>query len=388
MRKIVIFGSYNGSSIGDTALLLGLISSIKRVEHDCQIVVMTAKYIGLEQELDSLYSDNLNNVQEVCVFANKSKWNPLRLYQKLLKKNAISKNKVRRALKNADHLIIGGGNLIMDLYPQWPLILKEIINEANSCNIRYSLVGIGAGPITTPLGIKFFSEILNEAYKVCFRDSASLKYCYDTLSFKDGIVGPDCVFGIDWQAPATTSPNKTLLLNLAAVFSSQWPYQSEPKFNLYVSSVYSSVKAIMNSRNLDKLVIYNTNYPIDEEAVLELLKLLKKADFEVEYIKGKLQVSELLHICSNSNLAIITRLHAGLIAYIAKCEIMAISYQPKVKDVLSSVGVMENIIDIESFIQGKEMFRTEGYTHSYVSPDLLRIELDNMISAVINPIDR
>lgn len=390
MKKIVIFGSYNGSSIGDIALLLGLISSVKRVEPECQITVLTTQKIGLKQEINALHGYDIKNIDEVCIFRNKAnykglknkfKFYALRLYQKVFNKSVVNKVKVKNILNNADHLIIGGGNLIMDLFPQWPLILNSIIEVANINKIRYSFVGIGAAPISTPLGIKIFTDILNNAYKVYFRDAESLSYCSDILGFKDGDIGVDCVFGIEWKSNA--EPEKNLLLNMASVFSKKWPYQSEIKFQKYVQAVSNTIICLMEEKNLNTLVIYNTNYPTDEEAVLELLKLFKNVDFDIDYVKGRLQVYDLLNLCSKSELALVTRLHAGLIAFIAECEIMAIAYQPKVKDVLANIGITKNVIDITEFIQEQKVFNIEGSKNGYMLTSVLKSKLDKNVSTVL-----
>ena len=61
IKKITIFGSYNGNSIGDTAILIGILSSLDRVfkEH-IKVDVLVIKQIGL---LDELRKFNLN----ICI---------------------------------------------------------------------------------------------------------------------------------------------------------------------------------------------------------------------------------------------------------------------------------------------------------------------------------
>ena len=49
--KIAVFGSYNGTSIGDTAILLGLLSCIARVESDVEVTVLTMGPIELDRDL-------------------------------------------------------------------------------------------------------------------------------------------------------------------------------------------------------------------------------------------------------------------------------------------------------------------------------------------------
>lgn len=390
MKKIVIFGSYNGSSVGDTALLLGLISSINRVLPNCNITVMTAKKIDINSEILTL-GINLNSpIIEIPVFYNKSdfygifgklQWFPLRIYQKIFRKSIVNKRQVKKALKNADHLLIGGGNLIMDLFPDWPQILDDIISLAKGKGVKYSFIGVGAGPLNTGYGKEIFANQLKQAFRVYFRDEESLKLCEKELNIINSDISPDCVFGIDW--PAQTNENKTILLNVASVFGTRWPYKSKEKYTSYIKNIYDSTISIMEELNISKIVIYNTNYPLDEEAVLSLLPLFQLHNIEVHYVEGALKVGDLLCVLNQSSIALITRLHAGLLAYVAGCRVFAIAYQPKVEDVLGSIGITENIINIEDFIKGDNKFNIKSTNNDLIKPSALKNKLDIVLRDIL-----
>ena len=50
-KKIAIFGSYNGTSIGDTAILLGLLSSIERIYgSNIEVNVLLMNPINIKKE--------------------------------------------------------------------------------------------------------------------------------------------------------------------------------------------------------------------------------------------------------------------------------------------------------------------------------------------------
>ena len=52
MREVAIFGSYNGSSIGDTAILLGLLASLQRIGFGgTRIRVIVPRVFDLDLEL-------------------------------------------------------------------------------------------------------------------------------------------------------------------------------------------------------------------------------------------------------------------------------------------------------------------------------------------------
>ena len=58
VKKITIFGSYNGGSIGDTAILVGLLSALKReYETSIDITIMTLGDFDIKLELETIGLD-------------------------------------------------------------------------------------------------------------------------------------------------------------------------------------------------------------------------------------------------------------------------------------------------------------------------------------------
>ena len=86
-------------------------------------------------------------------------------------------------------------------------------------------------------------------------------------------------------------------------------------------------------------------------------------------------VSELFELAKESAFALTTRLHAGLIAAIAGCAILPISYQPKVNDVFRSLG-LDNIIKEADVLSGQVC--AEDFDIEFKSLDQKRIE-DNRL---------
>ncbi len=355
--KIVIFGSYNGGSIGDTAILIGLLSAIRReYGADTDVTVMTLGYVGIQQELKEIGIDlsvkevGVRNGQEgkkIIGWFNKFKC-------KLLQKPNIDKKLVRDLIRRSDHLLIGGGNLIMDIYPSWPPLLGMICDIANKEKVKYSFLGVGAAPIYLDNSRKILKKCLYGAFKVHFRDSFSKKYCEKILSYHSSHVGPDLAFGIDWQEKNdhnSQSKSPFFLVNVAALYSELWPIKNKYAFLSYVKGMVSLVDSFCEKNNVEKVFIFNTNYPLDDIGVKEFFRLSarKQSKYSIEYAEGKKSVNDLLKYCANADWALVTRLHAGIIASLAGCKkIFAIAYQPKVKDVLTISGITKSIIDLDT----------------------------------------
>jgi polysaccharide pyruvyl transferase WcaK-like protein len=361
--KIAIFGSYNGGSIGDTAILIGLISSIFRVlGDDIEVTVLALGKLGINQELEELGIEQ--RVEEVTVnknfdgslfgvgaFINKI-W---RLFKRFRDQPAINKKRIRKVLKDSDVFLIGGGNLIMDLYRTWPKLLKEVCDLSKDIGVPYHFVGVGSAPIDTIHGKNDLLHSLNSAESVFFRDSTSKRYCEEHLGFTESSVGPDLAFGINCTKLIQAEKKNILMLNLAAVYSERWPVEDLEKYNSYLSNMVILVDRLVKNLGVNELIIFNTNCPLDELASEDFIKKYTSfSRFPVffKFIKGRKTVSRLLTICSEARFSLVTRLHAGIISNISGAHVLAIEYQPKVRDVLENQTSNSTVESIEAVLSG------------------------------------
>ncbi len=345
--KIAIFGSYNGGSIGDTAILLGLISSIFRIlGDDVEISVLALGNLEINNELEELGQER--KVKEVAIYRKFD--NSIYGFGKVLNKGwrflnrlndraPINEIRIRKILKTSDVLLIGGGNLVMDIYSNWPKILRLVCDLSIDECVPYSFVGVGSAPINTSQGKNDLLYSLNSAEDVYFRDSTSKSYCEDHLGFDRSLVGPDLAFGINSPHLFQADKENILMLNLAAVFSGRWPVTDLEKYNNYLSSMVFVVDKLCEKLDIKEVVIFNTNYPLDEfagEEFIEIYKNFSKCSVSLRFMRGRETVSSLLNACSKAKFSLVTRLHAGIISRISGAHVFAIEYQPKVRDVLGS----------------------------------------------------
>ncbi|RBP20318.1 polysaccharide pyruvyl transferase WcaK-like protein [Marinobacter pelagius] len=362
--KVAIFGSYNGGSIGDTAILLGLVSSIFRVsEKDVEVTVLALGSVGINEELKAL--GVTERVKEVPVnrrfsdlafgigeYLDKS-W---RYFKRLRGEPPLNKGRIRRVLRDSDVLLVGGGNLVMDLYENWPRILRSVCDVSKELNVPYCFVGVGSAPINTLKGKRDLFASLKFANGVFFRDLASKEYCEKNLGFDKSSVGPDLAFGIDCPELTKAEKKDALLLNLAAVYSDRWPVKDPDKYDKYLSSMVELVDRLVEKLAIKEVVIFNTNYPLDEFAAEDFVKKYENCSYapvSLSFIRGRNTVSQLLTICSSARFSLVTRLHAGILSKISGAYVFAVEYQPKVRDVLHNQTSGTMVESFDSVLSGK-----------------------------------
>ncbi|MDA3835416.1 MAG: polysaccharide pyruvyl transferase family protein [Spirochaetales bacterium] len=394
-KRVSIFGSYSGGSIGDTAILVGLISSLNRVYgEDIDISVLSVKKVGIEDELASV--SVRANVTEYVVFGRDNSYGKLidkslsfisRAKRKITNESGLTIKKFKTLLSGCDMLLIGGGNLIMDLYPAWPPILKDVCDSAQVARVPYGFIGVGASPIHSVSGKLFLKGCLDGARFVYFRDEYSKIYCHKTIGFSNSFVGPDLAFGIDWVPLKREKEDRCLCLNVAAVYSRAWPETNSKKFDKYIQGMVFAVDRLVNIYKLEKIYIYNSNFPLDDIGSRAFMNQFESAGKHcvIEYLYGKKTVGELLTICSKASLSLVTRLHAGIIASLAGSKVIAVEYQPKVKDVLLAYVSDSKTISMEDLMSGA-VFQPKwesGFLYDEIHTKITFNIVDNLIKKLV-----
>lgn len=360
MKKIAIFGSYGGNSIGDTAILLGLISSINRVFNgEVEVNVLSVAPLNLSNELSNL---GIRLKLNECIIDNReTSFFPKLVYAAKILINKVKyifpfkEHEIKKALAGVDYLIIGGGNLIMDYYPRWPTELDKIREIAVKMGVKYSLVGVGLGPINTERGAAVLRKCLIDAEHVYVRDEGSREATASVLNFKKSQLIPDLAFAL---APIPLGrredKRRRLLINVAGLYDQYWPVNDQVLNRKYVHSLSELAADLCLSLGIEVVEIFTTNL-IDIDTANRFVEEFssKNLSIDLKYeIPSSHEVTNLIRIAHGADFILSTRLHAAIIAILGGCEAFAVSYQDKVKNVLIDLGVNATIINLDSMLNG------------------------------------
>lgn len=363
LPSIAVFGSYNGSSIGDSLILLGLISSLSRVlpsgaricvyhfNHSSPLNDRDLKALALDREIIIKFK----TVSPATWKGYAGRWliksMPIahRLRLKLLARLLIRLERIEE-----DHLIVGGGNLVMDLFEVWPFCLKRVIDACKAQGRPYSLLGIGAGPIGSVYAATIFRRILDTAHAVELRDQQSLELCRLQLNYDGGRVMPDPALATHiHEQLLPRRPIKTQLgINVAGVWGHGWPYTNQSRYRDMLRAYSALVSRLCQQYAYTNIVFIVSNLA-DVKAAHDLAELTKIASPSVnlDYSDYKsLSPIKLLEAVSACNFIVTTRLHACLASGMTGRNFMAFSYQHKVANVLGSYSAEHAIWDLEDFI--------------------------------------
>lgn len=372
-KKVVIFGSYNRQSVGDKAILISIIDLLFRTTSQKIIIeIICFDADAIEDELSCFpwaASVNVVNFLQPLSKGISSKKTKSTFFKKLMGIVPLRMIQDFQSLKfyfqfkpkfntDADLVIIGGGNLLMDIFPSW-LVMPYLITKKFKC--PYVIAGVGAFPIKTKLGDFIIKKLLENSALNYVRDKQTFDLVKNDYKL-DCNLHPDFAFSYPYPVNSISKDiQQSIAVNIAPIYGEQWPYKDSSKYAEFIKIIAESLyNRVLSKDNTTKLLFFDSNYPTDRAGALDVIAQLRAKGVNKEriiYPDKLLKCFEIVELIKDAKYCIVTRLHAGILAIDASVPVLGIAYQPKVKAVFESVGLTGNVIDInkihnfESFLE-------------------------------------
>lgn len=398
--ELSIYGSYNHRSVGDKAILISLLDLLFRKDRPpIKVNVLAADAPAIRQELAEY--EWASSVKIYQVFGGGSGKT-----EKVLSSGVGFRDLVPGSFKNlakvirnlsrrskvpvgeSDALILGGGNILMDLYPSWPSRLYTTVDAFHRKGRPVAAVGVGALPFQTVYRnlIRWACDKCSMIYVRDRRSKGALTKRWNI----DSKVGPDLAFSFPLLESIPTK-KQILGVNIANVFGVGWPVEDQERHEDYVCTVSHQVLSILKKYDdLAGVRIFNSNSPGDWPASDQLYEYLREAgisDDKILYERRTLTVSELVAQIGECSFAVTTRLHAAVLALMAGVPVVPIQYQPKVKTVLQTLNIEAPTISLEELDRISEAFQgVYEDRDEYVLTEAKRNNLDERNEYVIGSI--
>ncbi|MDO9493750.1 polysaccharide pyruvyl transferase family protein [Acetobacterium sp.] len=168
---ITIIGWYGTETVGDRAILAGILKALFSVTDD------------IELNLGSIYP----------FFSERTVFEDYDFFKQITNKSKIdinifdsrSNRELNRMIDKCDLLIVSGGPL-MDMPALY--LLEYAFKRAKKRKKKTALIGCGLGPLTQKMYIKSTREIINNSDCSIFRDEMSYKWCKEIGVKKDKLI--------------------------------------------------------------------------------------------------------------------------------------------------------------------------------------------------------
>nr|WP_026909353.1 polysaccharide pyruvyl transferase CsaB [Paucisalibacillus globulus] len=289
---VVISGYYGFDNVGDEAILYSIIRTLKEIQPDIKITVLS------NNPEKTSYTYHVHSVN---------------------RRNIVA---IRKAIKESDGLISGGGSLLQDITgPMSIPYYTGVIQLAKWHRKPVFIYAQGMGPINRKFSKLIVRMTLNKTDHITVRDDNS-KSLLKLLGVKlDARLAPDPVLGLD-----------------SSTFISPWMESQDISNSIISVSVrhwkeYTSFKPKI-ARSLDHLV-QNGNTVIfvpmhglhDHHASEEVASLMEEKCLISPH---DATIQEKIALIGKSQLLIGMRLHSLIFSAINATPFIAISYDPKI----------------------------------------------------------
>jgi len=389
--RIGIFGSYNYTSIGDHAILEGILTQFRRRTDDLSVVIFSFDPASTEGMLISHEGATITNAaprlaarvaqgkmesrgcqrrSKIRAFRQKVKhmltrwpramspilqvyrgYRLLRSDLALLKPASFWRQKVRE-IKKLDILIIGGGNLLMDLYSSWPIYPLIYVVMAKLARVPTMFYAVGAGPIRSRRARWYLRLAGYLANAMTLRDQESLNTVRKRLKIKASklSLSADPAVCLDLQGEKVPNEGSSSLIfgmTVVPFYSPRyWPDPNVDVYGKYTNYMANIVKSI-TEQFAAKVIFFATNHPNDFIAALDVLQKISCRD-RIKIIEDRLSVSELISLIASCDVLIGTRLHSLILSLVAGTPFLAFSYQPKVEAFCKRIGFERYVIPLSN----------------------------------------
>jgi len=261
-----------------------------------------------------------------------------------------------RRLKSFDLLIVSGGGQLTERggpwsFP-WALLVWSIM--AKWAGVRFVLLNVGAGPLNHLLSRFFVRRALRRAEYVSFRDKQSQDLAGELGFAGRGHVFPDNAYGLEAEAP--NLPARDTNRPLVGVAPMPYPFSDLPKYPSNADAIqYDLIRKmamfvaflVRESYSID---LFGSDIRSDPPAIEDLRAALRNGHqiSTPEYVPLG-SVSELLSRMSPMDYVVTCRFHGVVFAHLLNKPVLAIAHHPKVRHLMSALGLSRYCADMLTF---------------------------------------
>lgn len=293
-NKIVLSGYYGFDNIGDEAVLYAIITALKQIKSDVEITVL---------------SNNPQKTAAVYGVASVNRWKI---------------KEVIKAIKESTMLISGGGSLLQDVTSNknipYYLGIVKIANFYKKPVVFYSQ---GIGPVNKPFNQKLLKWASKKVSHIFVREEAS-KATLENMNVKVPItVAIDPVIGIELDETLRAQLKKTMTgkMNIGIYIR---PWDDDARL---LENLATAIRPL-----IDKGYQFYA-IPMYFKQDLEIAqKLSEKLNHKIKVIDTPLTIEETVAYTSAFDMIVGMRLHSLIMAAAVATPMIALSYDPKVKD--------------------------------------------------------
>ena len=274
--------------------------------------------------------------------------------------------------------------------------LYVLLPRAKKAGKKLGFFNVTAGPVTTPLGRKMLVELAEMMDFITVRDQDSFDIFRDL-----GVKNPNMIATAD--SALSTKPasderideiwrtigidpaaEDVLALNICAYIDSWAGVNREPMSKeRFIASYVSAVNQIV--KQVQAPLLFASTQHLDESMTREIMARVNSPKKKVLLSNKVYNHHEIKGVLGRAGLLVGMRLHCMILGSSACCPIVALSYLPKVRHYMRSLGIDEHCMDFDDF---SESLLVKGVLAGWEKRKQLRAHLEAKIPVLQREADK
>lgn len=343
MKNIVISGWYGVDNAGDDAILQQFIAEI--ITHSPANITVLSQH---PDRVNVMFGSNrVNAIFHHRIFCSSAPANFIK---------GILGPYVKR-IKKADLFVLGGGGLLRDNTSLRNLcrLLDEIL-LAKLFGKFVAFYAIGVGPFTTRFGTWLIKQAAKRCDLITVREEKSKRLLEQIGIESDRIyVVADPAFLLDSFPPKDEDLLRAVRTNSFVGLFPALGFINDGKDLSHVPHLAAALDELYERHKL-RFMALPMRYvagEIDDIHVANLIKQAMKHPFALEVYEHYLAPSELKWMTGQFAFNITIRLHAMIFSFGMETPVVAINYEPKVANIISSFGLEDYLVNMDEALQSK-----------------------------------
>ncbi|MBL1228919.1 polysaccharide pyruvyl transferase family protein [Enterococcus sp. BWB1-3] len=342
--KILLLSFTNSSNFGDQLIVKQIIKTCEKYGsvitysysfqknysfNDDQDYFFLNSKANLESYLKKVYKDYFRNFYLI------DKMHTYKNYKKM--KNNIVQSEFLNDLKEADLLIIGGGNTIFDLSRNSKNFerYEYIVNIAHQYNTKVMMMCVGLGPFQTSNQEQGTQAVIQKCDFVTVRDNKSYEYGKNITHVHLSV---DPVFFLENEKIKQVSNAIGI-----CVIDYRLNNIKQKEYKKYLEEMKSIIERLRSEIPDNDILLFSSE-PRDYEAVKDLYNMVKgNKNIELRKISTK---EQLITFYNEIDVLLGTRMHSMIVAVSQGVPIVGISWQQKVTEMFKLMRDSESSFEI------------------------------------------
>jgi len=270
--------------------------------------------------------------------------------------NVVSRLKWRphyvKGLDRCDLLVLGGGNLFIDIDLNFPIKISSIITLASRKNIPIAIYGVGVGRRWSKVGVWMVNRALRKAniLYISVRDEAS-RVSFAKHFGQCGYIAPDVVLDPGFTVPsvynvgASGSANKRLVgVNICSAEAIRY-HSPEKLSDQWLVDWYANLIHSLSSSGF-RVKLFTNGSGDDEGFKGRLGEIIGRSYGNIELVDRPETPEELVGIISTLECVVAFRMHALIAALSLGKSVVALKWDVKVQSIMERLGIEDSFFSV------------------------------------------